>query len=209
VLYRGTWIESIIRSAKIQQYADEGLALSTEHGFPLFLGWAIASRGWGLVTLGQAREGLALLTQGLTAVRATGAVLGTPRLYAWLAEAHGMLGQLVEGLNRLAEAAQIIETTGERHNEAELYRLRGNLLYAMGDLSAAEESYHQALAVAKRQSAKLWELLSAVSLARLWRDQDKGTAARDLLAPVYGWFAEGLDTPVLMQAKALLDELCG
>jgi predicted ATPase len=209
VLYRGTWIESIIRSAKIQQYADEGLALSTEHGFPLFLGWAIASRGWGLVTLGQAREGLALLTQGLTAVRATGAVLSTPRLYTWLAEAHGILGQPVEGLNRLGEAAQIIETTGERNNEAELHRLRGNLLYAMGDRSAAEESYHQALAVAKRQSAKLWELLSAVSLARLWRDQDKGTAARDLLAPVYGWFAEGLDTPVLMQAKALLDELCG
>lgn len=207
VLYRGTWIESIIRSAKIQQYADEGLALSTEHGFPLFLGWAIASRGWGLVTLGQAREGLALLTQGLTAVRATGAVLSTPRLYTWLAEAHGILGQPVEGLNRLGEAAQIIETTGERHNEAELHRLRGNLLYAMGDRSAAEESYHQALAVAKRQSAKLWELLSATSLARLWRDQDKGTEARDLLAQVYGWFTEGLDTPVLMQAKALLDEL--
>jgi class 3 adenylate cyclase/tetratricopeptide (TPR) repeat protein len=207
VLYRGTWIESIVRSAKIQQYADEGLALSTEHGFPLFLGWAIASRGWGLVTLGQAREGLALLTQGLAAVRATGAVLSTPRLYTWLAEAHGMLGQLVEGLNCLAEAAQIIETTGERHNEAELYRLRGNLLDAMGDRSAAEESYHQALAVAKHQSAKLWELLSATSLARLWRDRDKGTEARDLLAPVYGWFTEGLDTPVLMQAKALLDEL--
>jgi predicted ATPase len=128
-------------------------------------------------------------------------------LYTWLAEAHGILGQLVEGLNCLAEAAQIIETTGERHNEAELYRLRGNLLDAMGDRSAAEESYHQALAVAKHQSAKLWELLSATSLARLWRDRDKGTEARDLLAPVYGWFTEGLDTPVLMQAKALLDEL--
>jgi predicted ATPase len=207
VLYRGTWIESIIRSAKIQQYAEEGLALSTEHGFPLFLGWAIASRGWALVTLGQAREGLALLTQGLTAVRATEAVATTPRLYTWLAETHAMLGQLVEGLNCLTEAAQIIETTGERHNEAELHRVRGNLLYATGDRSAAEESYHQALAVAKRQSAKLWELLSAASLARLWRDQRKGTEARDLLAPVYGWFTEGFDTPVLQDAKALLDEL--
>jgi predicted ATPase len=207
VLYRGTWIESIIRSAKIQQYADEGLALSIEQGFPLFLGWAIAARGWGLVTLGQVREGLALLTQGLTAVRATGGVSSTPRLYTWLAEAHAMLGQLVEGLNCLAQAAQIIETTGERHNEAELHRLRGNLLYATGDRSAAEESYHLALAVAKRQSAKLWELLSATSLARLWRDQGKGTEARDLLAPVYSWFTEGLDTPVLQDAKALLDQL--
>jgi predicted ATPase len=207
VLYRGTWIESIIRSAKIQQYAEEALALSTEHGFPLFLGCAIAARGWGLVTLGQAREGLALLTQGLTAVRATGAVTSTLRLYMWLAEAHAMLGQLVEGHNCLAEAAQMIETTGERHNEAELHRLRGNLLYAMGDRSAAEESYHKALAVAKRQSAKLWELLSATSLARLWCDQGKRTEARDLLAPVYGWFTEGFDTPVLQDAKALLDQL--
>ena len=207
VLYRGTWIESIIRSAKIQQYAEEGLALSTEHGFPLFLGWAIAARGWGLVTVGQVREGLALLTQGLTAVRATGAVSSTPRLYMWLAEAHAMLGQPVEGLTCLAEAAQIIETTGERHNEAELHRLRGNLLYATGDSSVAEESYHQAFAIAKRQSAKLWELLSAMSLARLWRDQGKGTQARELLAAVYGWFTEGFDTPVLQDAKALLDEL--
>jgi predicted ATPase len=207
VLYRGTWIESIIRSAKIQQYADEDLVLSTEHGSPLFLGWAIAARGWGLVTLGQAREGLALLTQGLTAVRATGAVTGTPRLYTWVAEAHAMLGQLVEGLNCLAEAAQIMETTGERHNEAELHRSRGNLLRATGDQSAAERSYHQALAIAKQQSAKLWELLAAVSLARLWQDQGKRNEARNLLAPVYNWFTEGFDTPVLQDAKALLHEL--
>jgi len=125
----------------------------------------------------------------------------------WLAEAHAMVGQLAEGLNCLVQAAQIIETTGERHNEAELHRLRGNLLYDMGDRSAAEESYHQALEVARRQSAKLWELLSATSLGRLWRDQGKETEARNLLAPVYSWFTEGFDTSVLQDAKALLDEL--
>jgi predicted ATPase len=207
VLYRASWIESIIRSAKMQQYAEELLALSTEHGFSLFLGKAIAIRGLHLTSLGQAREGLALLTQGLTAVRATGSVTNTPQQYMWLAEAHAVLGRLVEGLDCLAEASQVIETTGERHNEAELHRLRGNLLCATGDRSAAEENYHQALAVAKRQSAKLWELLSAMSLARLWRDQGKGTQARDLLAPVYGWFTEGFDTSVLQDAKALLGEL--
>jgi hypothetical protein len=136
VLYRATWIDSIIRSTKMQQYADELLALSTEHGFSLFLGKAIAIRGLHLTWLGQAQEGLALLTQGLTAVRATGSVANTPQRYMWRAEAHAVLGQLVEGLNCLAEAAQIIETTGERHNEAELLRLRGNLLYAAGDRSA-------------------------------------------------------------------------
>ena len=198
---------SITRTAETQRHAEELLALSTEHGFPLFLGWATALRGWSLVTLGQAREGLALLTCGLTAVRATGAVASTPLLLIWLAEACAMLGQPIEGLNHLAEAAQIIETTDERYVEAEMHRLRGNLLNATGDPSAAEQSYHQALAIAKRQSAKTWELLSAMSLARLWRDQDKRSGARDLLAPIYGWFIEGLDTPVLKEAKLLLDQL--
>jgi class 3 adenylate cyclase/tetratricopeptide (TPR) repeat protein len=207
VLFRASWIESIIRSGKLKDYVEELQLLSTEHGLSLFLGKSIAIRGLHLTLLGQAQEGVALLIRGLTAVRATGAVANTPQQYMWLAEAHAMLGQLVEGLNCLAEAAQIIKTTGERHNEAEMLRLRGNLLYAAGDQSAAEESYHQALAVAKRQSAKLWELLGAASLARLWRDQGKRTEARDLLAPVYGWFTEGFDTSVLRDGKALLDEL--
>ena len=118
-----------------------------------------------------------------------------------------MLGQPVEGLNHLAEAAQIVETTDERDVEAELHRLRGNLLNAIGDPSAAEKSYHRALTVAKRQSAKTWELLTAMSLARLWRSQGKRAEAHDLLAPIYRWFTEGFDTPVLQDAKALLDQL--
>jgi predicted ATPase len=107
----------------------------------------------------------------------------------------------------LAEAAQLIETTDERYIEAELHRLRGEVLNAIGDRTAAEQNYHQALAVAKRQDAKTLELRSATSLARLWRDQGKRTEARDLLAPIYGWFTEGFDTPVLRDAKGLLDEL--
>jgi predicted ATPase len=85
--------------------------------------------------------------------------------------------------------------------------LRGDLLNATGDRAAAEQSYHQALAVAERQSAKSFELRAATSLARLWRDKGKRTEARDLLAPIYDWFTEGFDTPVLQDAKALLDEL--
>jgi predicted ATPase len=88
-----------------------------------------------------------------------------------------------------------------------MYRARGELLVAIGDFAAAEASFHQATAVARRQSAKLWELRAATSLAQLWRDQGKRTEARDLLAPIYGWFTEGFDTPVLHGAKALLDEL--
>jgi predicted ATPase len=81
------------------------------------------------------------------------------------------------------------------------------LLVAIGDFTAAEASFHQAIAVARRQHAKLWELRAAISLDRLWRDQGKRTEARDLLAPIYGWFTEGFDTPVLQDAKALLDQL--
>jgi predicted ATPase len=128
-------------------------------------------------------------------------------LLMWFADAYAMLGQPVEGLNCLAEAARIIETTEERISEAELHRMRGDLLIATGGRSAAEHSYRQALAVAERQSAKLFELRSASSLARLWRDQGRPTEARDLLAPVYAWFTEGFDAPDLIDAKALLAEL--
>jgi predicted ATPase len=129
-----------------------------------------------------------------------------------LAEAYAMLGQPVEGLNCLAEAARIIETTEERYAEAELHRLRGDLLNATSDRSAAERSYRQALAVAERQSAKVWQLRASISLARLRRDQGKPAEARELLTSIYGWFTEGFDAPDLKDAKALLDELqvsCG
>jgi predicted ATPase len=124
-----------------------------------------------------------------------------------LAVAYAMLSQPFEGLKCLAEVAQIIETTEERVIEALLYRVRGELFNATGNQTAAEQSYRQALAVAARQSAKILELGAATSLARLWRDEGKRTKARDLLAPIYDWFTEGFDTPVLKEAKALLEQL--
>ena len=129
-------------------------------------------------------------------------------LFTWLAEAHAMLGQPAEERNCLAEAAQIVETTEERVDEAELlHRVRGDLLNAAGDRSGAEQHYRQAIAVAERQSAKLFQLRASTSLARLWRDQGKRAEARDLLGPIYNWFTEGFDAPDLKDAKALLDEL--
>jgi predicted ATPase len=111
------------------------------------------------------------------------------------------------GLNCLTEAAQIIEATDERQPEAVLHLVRGFLLNATGDPSAAERSYHQAIAVAKLQSAKFLELRASISLARLWCQQDRRGEARDLLTTIYGWFTEGFDTLYLKEAKALLDEL--
>jgi class 3 adenylate cyclase/predicted ATPase len=207
VLSGANRIGALTRSPEMQRNAEELLALSTEHGFPLYLGLATAFHGSSLTALGQAQEGLTLLTEGLAAVRATGSVANTPYLLMGLADAHAMLGQQVEGLNCLAEAARIIETTEERYHEAELPRLRGDLLNAAGDPSAAERSYHQALAVARSQSAKLLELRASISLARFWCRQGKRGEARDLLASIYNWFTEGFGTPVLEEAKALLDEL--
>src|SRR5262249_15373394 len=161
--------------------------LSTEHGLPLYLAWATALRGASLSALGQGQEGLSLITRGIAGVRATGAVSGTSGLLMMLAFAYARLGQPVDGLNCLAEAAQIIESTDERRREAAWHGVRGDLLNATGDPVAAERSYHQALEVAKRQSAKLLELRASISLARLCYQQDRRGEARNLLAPIYGW----------------------
>jgi tetratricopeptide (TPR) repeat protein len=120
-----------------------------------------------------------------------------------------MAGEPQPALEHLAEARDLAEETEERWFQAETLRLRGDALRATGDPAAAEVSYREAMAIAQRQSAKLWELCAAMSLARLWRDQGKGTAAHELLAPVYGWFTEGFGTPVLREARALLAELAG
>src|SRR6516164_5242459 len=133
VLVRANWINSITRSTEMQQHTEELLALSTEHGFPLYLGFGLVYRGLWLNALGQAQEGLTLLKQGLAAIRATGAVVGTSFALTGLAEAYAMLGQPVVGLNSLAEAAQIVETTDGRYQEADLHRVRGDLLNATGD----------------------------------------------------------------------------
>jgi class 3 adenylate cyclase/tetratricopeptide (TPR) repeat protein len=207
VLFVASIVELIIGSPESQRNAEELLALSTEHGLPSFLAWAMVLRGASLTALGQGQEGLSLITRGIAEARATGAVGGTSAALVWLARAYAILGRPVDGLNCLAEAAQIIKKKDERNPEAELHSVRGDLLSATGDPSAAERSYLQAIAVAKLQSAKPLELRASISLARLCCKQDKRGQARDLLAPIYAWFTEGFDTPILKEAKALLDEL--
>jgi len=188
-------------------HMEELLTLATEHRFPFYLGLGLAFRGRSLITCGQVQEGLALLAQGLAELRAIGAVTDTSLLFTWLAEAYAELDQSDEERRCLAEAARVVETNEERVYEAELLRVRGDLLNAAGDQFGAEQRYRQAIAVAERQSAKLFQLRASTSLARLWRDQGRRTQAHDLLAAIYNWFIEGFDAPVLKEAKALLDEL--
>jgi predicted ATPase len=192
---------------EVKRYADERIALSNELGLQLHLGYAMAQSGWVLSVLGDAADGLTLLDKGLAAVRGTGAVMLTSHTLTLIGHAHAMLRRPMEGLRHLAEAAEIIEATDERFWEPKLHRIRGELLAGTSERAAAERAYHSSLAVARKQSARLEELRAATSLARLWRDQGKRDEARELLAPVYGWFTEGFGTRDLKEAKALLEEL--
>ncbi len=193
--------------AALLRAADEVLAISNEHGFPL---WSAAGkwiRGRCLGAMGKGADGAALIIEGLAEFRAIGCNLTRPFVLTTLAETYGFAGQPEEGLKRTAEAIALFERTDERWAEAETYRVRGTLLLSLHDQAAAEDSFQKALAVARRQSAKFWELHAALDVARIWRDQGKRKEARDLLTPIYGWFTEGLDTPVLQDAKALLNQL--
>jgi predicted ATPase len=164
------------------------------------------------------------MRQGLAACRAAGAEVARAYHLSCLAEAYGNVGQAAEGLHVLAEALACAHTTGERYWEAELHRLKGELLLPSGVQglesvvlppdaglqtrdSEAEACFHQALDIARRQQAKALELRTTTSLSRLWQHQGKRAAAYDLLAPVYGWFIEGFDTADLQKAKALLEAL--
>jgi predicted ATPase len=164
-------------------------------------GWALAEQGH--------EAGIAQMEEGLATHRTLGAELVQPYYLAMLAETYGKRGQMEVGVRVVAEALTKTDTHGERWWEAELYRVKGELLLrqARSDTPQAEACFQQALAVARRQQAKSWELRAAMSLSRLWQQQGKRQEAHALLAPVYGWFTEGFDTADLQEAKALLDAL--
>jgi predicted ATPase len=204
----GDWATEGARSVQAMLQSSERISMiSSEHGFPMFVGVGDIMRGWCLSVVGQAAEGIPLMLQGLDRYRATGTKLVVPFYMMVLAEVYGIAGPPHEALKHVDQAVKMVRVTQERWAEAEMHRLRGTLLLSMNEHAEAEKSYHEALSVARRQSAKFWELRAAMSMARLWRDQGKRNEARELLAPVYGWFTEGFDTRDLKEAKALLEEL--
>jgi class 3 adenylate cyclase/predicted ATPase len=193
----------------LRERIEVAISMATEHGFAIVLGVGPIMRGWALVAEGRAEEGIKEISQGLKRYRATGAGFQLPHLLTPLIEAHNKLEQPEEGLTALAEAQALVEKTGERYYEAELQRLKGELLLAQSpdDPAEAEACFHNALEIARGQQAKSLELRAAMSLARLWQRQDKVGDARQLLNDVFAWFAEGFDTADLRDARALLDEL--
>jgi predicted ATPase len=194
-------------TAVLREWTDELVAVTNEQGFALWCALGTIFCGWVKVKEGDPAEGISLLRSGSAAYRATGAELYMPYHIALLAAACEIAGQVEEALTLLDDALQTVERTGERWFAAELYRHKGQLLLRQGHAEAAETLYRKALGIAREQEAKLWELRAAANLARLGRDQGHRREARELLAPVYGWFTEGFDTPDLKDAQALLDAL--
>jgi predicted ATPase len=158
---------------------------------------------------GKASDAIEMASSGIAAFRTTGATLHLPLHLPHLACAHAELGQFEEAWRCIGEAMTAVETTKEKWCEAEVHRVAGEIALKSPepDAAKAEAYFERALSVARAQEAKSWELRAATSLARLWRDQGKRTEARDLLAPIYGWFTEGFHTLDLKEARALLDEL--
>jgi predicted ATPase len=217
-LFFAAWLHHFRREwPRTQEWAEAAIALSAEQGFALFVAGGTIFRGWALaarspapgVGQGQVEEGMAQLHQGLAAWRATGAAVLRPYGLALLAAASAQVGQREEALTLLAEALAVANDTGERRWEAELHRLKGELLLALSAESGdeVETCFRHALDIARQQQAKSLELRAAMSLSRLWQRQGKRAEAYNMLAPIYGWFTEGFDTADLQEAKALLEVL--
>ena len=191
--------------------SDELVALADEKGAMLWKAIGMLQQGCVLALTGKASDAVQMITSGLTALRSTGATVWMPLWLSYLARAYAELGQFDDAWRCIGEAMTAVETTKERWWEAEVHRIAGEIALKSPepDAAKAEAYFERALAVARQQQAKSWELRAAMSMARLWRDQGKRQQARELLAPVYGWFTEGFDTLDLKEAKALLDELHG
>jgi predicted ATPase len=208
VCFAGCVFDRVRRDAQaLKDDAEELIRLSKGMGSSSFWETGACYRGEALAELGRVQEGMAQMREGMAARQSIGARCYSSGMLGALAGAQAKAGQPEEGLTTLAEALALVEETDERYCEAELYRLKGESLLAQGDDDGAEASLQKAVEVARRQSAKSWELRATTSLARLWQKQGQTDEARRVLMQIYGWFTEGFDTPDLKEAKALLDEL--
>ncbi len=226
VLGVALWVHQLLRKEQdTQEQAEILISLCNEQGFTLFLAWGTIMQGWAFAEQGQKEEGIVQMSQGLAAHQATGAEMGQTRYLALLAEAYGKMGQIEKGLSMIAEAISIVSRNGERNYEAELYRLKGELILQQFKVQGStfnvenpqsafpnpqlevEECFLKAIEVAQQQQAKSLELRATMSLTRLWQQQGKQHEAHRMLSEVYNWFTEGFDTKDLQEAKSLLDAL--
>jgi predicted ATPase len=190
-------------------YGNDCVALASEHGFAIWAAYGRILQGWAEAQKGEATSGIARILDGLTAREATGSRAATPLFLTLLAEALALAGKIEEGLAALDDAMAEAAVSGVTGWNAEIHRLRGELTSRLPypDPANAEDSFRTALAIAREQGTRGYELRATTSLARRWREQGQRGEARELLAPHYSWFTEGFDTADLKDAKRLLDEL--
>ena len=200
--FRRDWSEAL-------RYTDEAISLSISFGIPMWLSRCNIARGWAHVALGNEDEGFADIRRGMEMLEAGGSAMGAATCIVFHAEALRIVGSVDEALSMVEEALPIMKQGEERLWEANAHTLKGDLLLAQSDEQQpeAETCYQDGRRIARSQAAKSWELRAATRLARLWQSQGKTAEARDLLAPIYGWFTEGFDTADLKEANALLDVL--
>jgi predicted ATPase len=188
---------------------EEAISLSEEGGFTNWLTDAQFYYGWALSELSQLDKGIAVMEEGIAGIRGSG---GSPFMQyevALLAHVYARTGQTRQGLRMLNDALAHIEQNGEKFEQAELLRLKGEVLLMCDPAAraAAENCFRASLNVARAQQAKWWELRTSVSFARLLRDTQRLDEARAMIGEIYNWFTEGFELPDLKDAKALLDEL--
>jgi predicted ATPase len=201
----------------VQELADATIKLASEQGLALWLGWGTILRGWAIGEQGRVDEAIERIRRGVDASLSTGAGMWQSYLISLLAEAYGKAGRPADGLAVLAQAPPVIEQNEEHFWEAEMYRVKGELLIGQSNLkseisdlrSEAEAAFHHALLISRRQGARSLELRASISMARLWHSQGKRSQAHALLSEIYGWFTEGFDTPDSVEAWELLKTLHG
>jgi predicted ATPase len=225
-LHSAAWLDLCLRDVQaVQERTEALLGLAREQSFPFWLALGAFRQGWVLAEQGQGKEGIVQMSQGMAAGQAIGSALSRPWGLALLANAYGRAGQTEDGLSVVTEALTVVDKTGERCDETELYRLKGELTFQQFKVQGsrfkvtdprsltpdpqaeAEACFQKAIGIARRQQAKSLELRAVMSLSRLWQQQGKKEEARQMLAEIYGWFTEGFDTKDLQEAKALLEEL--
>ena len=196
-------------SAAAEMQVEELIALADDKGALVWKAWGMMARGFLFVMTSKPSNAAQMITSGITALRSTGSTLWVPRYLSYLARAYAEVGRFEAASDSIREALAETELAKETWCEAEIHRTAGDitLMAPEPDVPKAEVYFERALEIARKQQTKSWELRAAMSMARLWRDQGKRDEARDLLAPIYGWFTEGFDTLDLKEAKALLDEL--
>jgi predicted ATPase len=189
--------------------AESARALSVDMGFQFWLGWEMVMQGWAMGGQDSEKKKISMVRQGIETWRATGSELGRPYFLALFADVCSRAGQVEKGLKLISEALNLVSNTKERWYEAELYRLKGEMLFTSctKNIDEVETCFFNALKIAQHQKAKSLELRAAICLARLWHHDGKAEQARQLLGETYDWFTEGFDTPDLQEAKKLLEEL--